>query len=88
MDLRTAMPTVARLVDERRQRDGAEFVNGCIKRAMAGEPNQFYAFEGGHVLGTPFKPDFDVVLDHCVRMSIAWGGKYAMVMRNPEPTGG
>lgn len=88
MDLRAAMPTVASLVDERRQRDGVQWVNGCIKRAMAGEPNQFYAFEGGQVLGTPFTPDFDPVIDSCIRMSIAWGGKYAMVMRNPEPTVG
>ena len=86
MDLRTAMPTVARLVDERRQRDGVEWVNACIKRAMAGQPDNFYAFENGRVLGTPFTSD--PVSEKCVRMSIAYGGKFAMVMRNPEPSGG
>ena len=86
MDLRTAMPTVARLFDERRQRDGVEWVNSCIKRGMAGEPDYFYAFEAGHVLGTPMTSD--PITEKCVRMSIGYGGKYAMVMRNPERADG
>lgn len=89
MDLRAAMPNVARLVDERRKADGVEWVNACIKRAMNGEPNQFYAFEAGHVLGTPFSVDFEGgVFDGWVRASMAWGGKFAMVMRNREASGG
>jgi len=52
--LRTAMPMTAKWVDERRAELGAEHVNGCIKKALAGEAGQFYAVEGGHVLGKPF----------------------------------
>lgn len=84
IDLRTAMPNVARLVDERRATHGAAWVNDRIKRAMAGQPNEFYAFEAGHVLGTPFQAEFDPVLDDSVRMALVWGGKFAMVMRTPD----
>lgn len=89
MDLRTQMPNVARLVDERRKQDGVEWVNETIRRAIKGEPNQFYAFEAGHVLGTPFSVDFEGgVFDGWVKASMAWGGKFAMVMRNREASGG
>jgi hypothetical protein len=79
MNLRLAMPNVARCVDEYRQAHGAAFVNECISRGMAGEPNWFYAFEAGHVLGCPFTAD--AVVDEAVRLAVAIGGRYAMVMR-------
>lgn len=82
------MPNVARLVDERRAACGAQWVNACIKRALAGEANQFYAFEAGHVLGTPFTAEFDGALDRSVRMALVWGGTFALVMRTPEPANG
>ena len=89
MDLRAQMPNVARAVDERRRQDGAEWVNATIRKAMNGEPNQFYAFENGHVLGTPFTADFDKgVHDRWMRITMAWGGKFAMAMRNKEPASG
>lgn len=89
MDMRTEMPNVARLVNKRRQEDGVEWVNETIRRAIKGEPNLFYAFEGGNVIGTPFSPDFEGgVFDGWMRATVAWGGKFAMVMRNKGSAGG
>ena len=81
LNLRQSMPNVARLVDEQRTAHGAAFVNGCIKRGIAGEPDQFYAFEAGHVLGTPFKAD--ALVAKCVLLTVVMGGKFAMVIATP-----
>lgn len=81
LNLRVSMPNVARLVDEKRAELGAEFVNDCIKRAIAGKPDLFFAFEAGHVLGTPFSKD--AVVAEAIRISVALGGSFAMVMARP-----
>ena len=52
-DMRTAMPSVAKQIDEWRTAYGREYVDNCIKRGLTGEPGWFFAMEGGHVLGTP-----------------------------------
>ena len=60
LDMRTDMPCTTEWVEERRAEWGKAHVNGCIRRALAGEAGQFYAIEGGHVIGTPFPPHHDV----------------------------
>ena len=52
--LRDQMPETAKWIDDRRTEYGPAYVNDCIRRAMAGEAGVFYAFEAGHVIGTPF----------------------------------
>lgn len=48
------MPGVAKLVRDRRKRDGDAHVNECWKRGvMNGEPGWFFAREGPLALGTP-----------------------------------
>lgn len=79
MNLRQQMPNVARLVDEQREAMGEAYVNDCIKRGMAGHADHFYAFENGHVLGTPFKAD--AIVDKAVQLAVMLGGRYAMVIR-------
>lgn len=53
-DMRTQMPHCARIIDDKRKEWGSEYVNGLIKRGLAGEAGCFIAMEKGHVLGTPF----------------------------------
>ncbi len=53
-DLRQQMPETSKWVDAKRIEYGKDYVNDCIRRALKGEPGQFYAMERGHVLGTPF----------------------------------
>lgn len=52
--IREAMPTVARMVGDRRQTMGAAHVTECQRRGMAGEPGWFYAWEAGVAVGTPW----------------------------------
>lgn len=85
LNLREQMPNVARLVDEQRETLGKAYVNECIRAAVAGKPDKFYAFEAGHVLGTPFTRD--TVLHEAVRCCVALGGSYAMVIARPIEEG-
>lgn len=57
VSMRTQMPKVAEMVDQLRAEMGRQWVDACIRAAQAGQPDHFYAIEGGHVLGTPFTPE-------------------------------
>lgn len=76
------MPNVARLVDEQRSVMGQKHVDECIRAAIGGKPDLFYAFEAGHVLGTPFERD--TVVSDAVRICVTLGGSYAMVIAKPK----
>lgn len=77
--MREAMPNVAEQVDGLRAKYGSEHVVECIKRGMQGEPDQFYAFEAGQVIGTPFTAD-QVTMKYLM-LAAAIGGQFACVMR-------
>lgn len=84
VDLRREMPETAAYVDARRREWGAEYVNDRIRRALKGEPNCFYAFEGGHVLGTPF--DMAVSAEVAVQI-VRWGVKFCCLLQGPVKEG-
>ena len=75
------MPETAIFVDSKRQQYGLEFVNGCIKQAIAGIPGRFYALENGHVLGTPFAATDPI--DTYQRMAVLTGCKFAAFIAEP-----
>ncbi len=75
---RDAMPGVWAQLGEYRRLYGDAHVSECIKRGMAGEPDWFYAFEAGRVVGTPFTAD---VVQRNVRLAVALGGRFAVVIR-------
>jgi hypothetical protein len=52
-----AMPATARLLADRRQRDGQGHVEMCWRRGMAGEPGWFFAREGPIAIGTPWEAE-------------------------------
>lgn len=79
-ELKTRMPTVAKIVDERRNQWGAAHVNQCIKAGMKGEPNRFFAIEAGHVVGTPFDAACD--LHHAAKLAVLVGGAF-VAMQEP-----
>jgi hypothetical protein len=79
---RDLMPLVWQRIAKYREQWGKEHVAECIRRGMAGEPDWFYAVENGYVVGTPFQAD-QVTVD-CLRLSVALGGKFAVVMRAPK----
>lgn len=86
VDLRQTMPETAKWVDIKRQEFGAEFVNGCIRRAMKGEPGFFYAFERGHVLGTPFPASHPIADSQ--NYAITMGCSFAGFVATPATPGG
>jgi hypothetical protein len=82
LDMRTAMPLTAEQVADWRKRFGAAHVNACIKAAMQGERNRFYAIEAGHFLGTPF--DWTVDGAVAVSMSMLTGAKFIAGLLDPK----
>jgi hypothetical protein len=80
-DLKKAMPKVAGIVSSMRAQLGKQWVDQCINKAIAGEPDMFYAMERGHIVGTPFS--LDVALAEQMRVCFMVGGAGA-VIRQPE----
>lgn len=81
VDLRGHMPETAKWVDRKREELGAKHVNGCIRKALAGEPGWFYAIERGHVLGTPFPATHPIGQEQ--NMAITLGCTFAGFIANP-----
>ena len=79
--LRDSMPETAIFVDSKRKELGLEFVNDCIKQALAGVPGRFYAMENGHVLGTPFPATHPVAQDQ--RFALLTGCTFAAFLALP-----
>lgn len=84
VDLRNEMPKVAGMVATRRTEWGKDHVNACIKAGIEGQPNQFYAFEGGHVIGTPFTREAAVMPDADLLRVAMLAGSAFMCMRQPK----
>ena len=84
-DMRQQMPETAQWVARKRQEYGAEHVNACIKRALKGEPGLFYAFERGHVLGTPFSSTHPMANDQA--MAVQLGCTFAGFIAAPAAQG-
>jgi hypothetical protein len=82
--LREQMPKVAGMVDQRRKEWGSEHCNACITAALSGQPNHFYAFEGGQIIGTPFTPETAVMPEAEVLRLAMLSGSAFMVMREPK----
>jgi hypothetical protein len=52
-DIKAHMPAVYAAIKAKADELGRPAF-ALVRRGLAGLPNQFYAFEGGHVVGTPF----------------------------------
>lgn len=82
LDLRRQMPQVAAEVDRARQDHGAAWVNEQIRRGLAGEPDRFFAFEGGHIIGTPFR--FDTMQRDDALRCAAFRAHAFLALRRPD----
>lgn len=85
-ELKELMPKVAQMVAERRVDWGAAHVKDCVTRGMRGEANQFYAFESGRIVGTPFDGRAD--LDDIVKLGAMLEGAAFVAMRPPGASNG
>lgn len=84
VDLRNQMPETAKWVDQQRQELGVEYVNGCLRRALSGEPGLFWAIERGHVLGTP--APVGTPMGDTQRWAVVMGTTFAGFIAQPETT--
>jgi hypothetical protein len=83
VNMRQQMPETAKWVEERRAEWGRKHVDRCLRLAMEGKPDQFYAVEGGHVVGEPFATAFS---DEVAGLMVKFGGKAVWMMRAPDGT--
>lgn len=83
--LPAAMPGVARLIAERRERYGAAWVHECWRRSMvAREPGWLFAREGALAIGTPWDtPE----LKNFAALQVT-STQALLVMREPEASHG
>jgi hypothetical protein len=52
-EIKANMPMVYKAIQDRAEKIG-KTAYALVRRGLRGEPNCFYAFERGHVVGTPF----------------------------------
>lgn len=76
------MPLTHGWLNEQRERFGRQHVNNAVRAGLAGERNQFYAVEAGHVLGTPF--DWTDGGLFIISMSVLTGAKFVAGIRDPK----
>lgn len=77
MSLKAQMPKVAEMVARMRKEMGADWVDGCIRAGVQGQPDQFFAVERGHIVGTPFS--LDVAMAESMRVCFMVGGAGAVI---------
>jgi hypothetical protein len=56
--IKTQMPMVYGAIQDKAQEIGKEAF-ALVRKGLRGEPNTFYAFERGYVVGTPFSHGTD-----------------------------
>ena len=78
------MPRVYQAIREAAEVRGAGFYN-LVRRGMWGEPNCFYAFEGGRVVGTPFEGP---VSDEVAAQIVQFGAAFVMMLAPAKDSGG
>lgn len=83
--MRDLMPKVAAMIDQRRHEWGKPHVDACITAGMGGQPDQFFACEGGQIVGTPFG---HADLDQAAKMAILVGGAFMAMPAPKEVTRG
>ncbi len=79
-EIQEHMPETYRAIKVMADKAGSE-AYAAVKRAIRGEANQFYAIEGGFVVGTPFElPDVTADL---ARLIVRFGCRH-LVIWSPE----
>ena len=79
--IKTSMPHVHRAVQAKAAEIGNEAYT-LVRRGLLGEPDCFYAFESGHVVGTPFKASG--IMSDVAAMMVQFGCAHVCIF--PLPT--
>ena len=82
-DIKAHMPETYKAIQARAAEFGRE-AYALVRRGIAGQPNTFYAFERGWVVGTPFN-QVDIAAD--VALGMVMFGCTAVVIWREAPNG-
>jgi hypothetical protein len=79
--IKTQMPMVYGAIQDKAQEIGKDAF-ALVRRGLRGEPNTFYAFERGYVVGTPFStgPITDELAGYLVRFGCA----FVCIFKGPD----
>ena len=81
-EIKACMPNVYRSIQDKAEDIGNEAF-ALVRRGLRGEPNCFYAFENGRVVGEPF--NLPGVMDDIASMMVRFGVKHVVVWAEPAP---
>jgi hypothetical protein len=77
------MPEVLAVIREKAEKHGPE-VYALVRRGLRGEVGCFYAFEKGHVVGTPFGQTSPVMV-HAANFLVEFGCAHVCIWPEPLP---
>lgn len=82
--IKEKMPETYKLIQGKAQTMGRE-AYAMVRRSLAGTPNQFWAMEGGRVMGTPFESTEPIAAGVALVL-VNFGSSFVVVFA--EPTAG
>lgn len=77
--IKRSMPAVYAAVKAKAEAIG-NAAYALVRRGAGGEPNCFYAFEAGHVVGTPFDHP---ISDDVARLMVQFGARHCCIWPAP-----
>ena len=78
--IKTQMPMVYGAIQDKAQEIGKDAF-ALVRRGLRGEPNTFYAFERGYVVGTPFS--HGELTKDVAAMMVQFGVAFVCIWREP-----
>lgn len=81
VEIKTHMPAVYQSIQDKAD-DIGKLAYSLVRRGVRGEPNCFYAFERGRVVGTPFAAQS--VTDEIARYMVQFGVQHVAVWANVD----
>ena len=79
--IKTHMPLVYGAIQDKAKEIGNEAF-ALVRKGLRGEPNAFYAFERGYVVGTPFSSG--PITDEVAGLMVRFGFAFVCIFRAPE----
>lgn len=79
--IKTHMPLVYGAIQDKSKEIGNEAF-ALVRKGLRGEPNAFYAFERGYVVGTPFSAG--PITDEVAGLMVRFGFAFVCIFRAPD----
>lgn len=79
--IKTQMPMVYGAIQDKAQEIGKDAF-ALVRRGLRGEPNTFYAFERGYVVGTPFS--HGPITDQLAGLMVRFGCAFVCIFKGAD----